>query len=239
MTTATSPNTDRISTFTTEPYGDAAVMVHAHHPDPAARRSLAHRLRTALLDDLPYGAHDVVSGFESVLVEFDCTLTAHPHVEQAVRAALRTLPTKARAGGLLFEIPGVFGGEYGPALTDVAAEHGLTEQAVVDAYTTHPLTIDLLGTAMSPMMHGADLGGETTRRAEPRTRVERGSLPLAGPNALLYPVTGPTGRRVIGPAPRSASSRSPATRRSPTAPATASGSCASRQLTGTHGPTDP
>lgn len=189
----------------TERYGDSGIMVHVLDGDLETRRLAARRLRSLLLADLPHGVHDLIAGFESVLVEFDCDLVGHDQVEKALRYSVKALSADGSrdVATRQFEVPIVFGGEYGSDLEDVAQELGVTAGDIVTAYTSGTLTVDLLGAAMSPMMHGAPLQGSVSRCGQPRTRVEKGSLMLAGPNAVIFPFPGPSGWRVVGRTPLS------------------------------------
>lgn len=186
-----------------EQYGDAAVMVTIADPDALRRAEDVVALRDRVLARRPFGVTDVVSGLESLLVEFDPLITASEHVEYAVRLlAELSLGTIEEAGAArTFTIPIVLDEEAGPDLVEVAAEWGVDVDVVIDHVLRSSLRISLLGAAMAPMMAGLDVVKPIRRQAEPRTDVPPGSIMVAGSNAIIQPFPGPTGWRVIGRTP--------------------------------------
>ncbi|MFF3501084.1 allophanate hydrolase subunit 1 [Streptomyces sp. NPDC003247] len=192
--------------ITVEPFGDSAVMVTIPHPDRTIRRAAIVAFRDRFLAHRPHGVFDVVSGLESLLIEFDPLLTAPQHVEYAARLVAEWAPVPAAdASGVraarTFAIPVVFDDETGPDLASVAGELGCTAAEVVEAIADSTFTISLLGAAMAPMMDGLKVPRPVRRRAEPRTDVVPGSIMIAGTNAIIQPFPGPTGWRVVGRTP--------------------------------------
>ncbi|MEV8547350.1 carboxyltransferase domain-containing protein [Streptomyces sp. NPDC051572] len=194
----------QFAAVTVEPFGDSAVMVTVPHPDPVIRRTAIVAFRERFLARRPPGVLDVVSGLESLLVEFDPLETAVPHVEYAVRLLAERLPVQEQARmrtALRFAVPVVFDEETGPDLASVAGELGVAPAEVVEAIAESTFTISLLGAAMAPMMDGLRVPRPVRRRAEPRTDVAPGALMIAGTNAIIQPFPGPTGWRVVGRTP--------------------------------------
>ncbi|MET7572007.1 carboxyltransferase domain-containing protein [Streptomyces sp. NPDC005492] len=187
-----------------EPFGDSAVMVTIPHADQAIRRAAIVAFRDRFLAHRPHGVLDVVSGLESLLIEFDPLRTALQHVEYAARLVARWAPSDGPVGSRVvrsFTVPVVFDDEYGPDLAPVAEELGLPPAEVVDAIAESTFTIALLGAAMAPMMDGLKVPRPVRRQAEPRTDVAPGSVMIAGTNAIIQPFPGPTGWRVVGRTP--------------------------------------
>jgi KipI family sensor histidine kinase inhibitor len=177
-------------------------MVSVSHDDPAERRRRISEFRDTLLARRPPGVIDVVSGLESLLIEFDQLETATEHVEFAVRL-LADLPADAVASraARLFEIPIVIDDEHAPDLAEVAAELGISREDMRATITASEFTIALLAAAMAPMMDGLRVPVPVRRRATPRTNVPAGAVMVAGTNALIQPFPGPTGWRIVGRTP--------------------------------------
>lgn len=191
-------------TVTVEPFGDSAVMVAVPHSDQATRRAGIVAFRDRLLAHRPPGVLDVVSGLESLLIEFDPLQSAPEHVEYAARLlaeGLATYRAEPRRAAREFAIPVVFDEQTGPDLLSVAEEIGLPPRDVVEAIASSTFTISLLGAAMAPMMEGLTVPRPVRRGAEPRTDVAPGSIMVAGTNAIIQPFPGPTGWRVVGRTP--------------------------------------
>ncbi|WP_328609214.1 allophanate hydrolase subunit 1 [Amycolatopsis sp. NBC_00345] len=192
------------TTITVEPFGDSAVMVTVPHADQAVRRAAIVAFRERFLARRPPGVLDVVSGLESLLIEFDPLETSPRHVEYAARLLAESPATDDAGQRRLvheFAIPVVFDDETGPDLVSVADEAGLAPGEVVEAIAESVFTVSLLGAAMAPMMDGLRMPRPVRRRAEPRTDVAPGAVMIAGTHAIIQPFPGPTGWRVVGRTP--------------------------------------
>ncbi|MDT0541591.1 MULTISPECIES: carboxyltransferase domain-containing protein [Streptomyces] len=198
--------TAQYGAITVEPFGDSAVMVTIPHADQAIRRAGIVAFRDRFLAHRPHGVLDVVSGLESLLIEFDPLRTALQHVEYAARLVARWAPSPPdgparRQAVRTFAIPVVFDEVSGPDMASVAEELGMAPADVVGAIAESTFTIALLGAAMAPMMDGLEVPRPVRRRAEPRTDVAPGAVMIAGTNAIIQPFPGPTGWRVVGRTP--------------------------------------
>ncbi|NQX26588.1 carboxyltransferase domain-containing protein [Microbacteriaceae bacterium VKM Ac-2854] len=183
-------------------FGDGAVMVTIAAADASLRRQAVIVFRERLLARRPHGVVDVVSGLESLLVEFDPLETSVENLVFAVEllaelpvAVAATAPTRS------FEIPFVVDENNAPDLADVAAELGVSDEEVVAMIEASSFRIALLAAAMAPMMDGLDVPRPVRRRAQPRTDVPAGAIMIAGGNAIIQPFAGPTGWRVVGRTP--------------------------------------
>lgn len=184
-----------------EEYGDSAVMVTVASGDPGRRQRRIVELRDAVLRRRPPGVTDVVSGLESLLIEFDPLVSGPDHLRHAVEL-IAELPGAADARERrVFDLPVCFDEADAPDLAAVAAELGLSPDAVVEQLLAHDLTVVLLAAAMAPMMSGVTLPASVARQARPRTDVPPGSLMIAGSHAIIQPFPGPTGWRVVGRTP--------------------------------------
>jgi|GEM_PF-494235 len=202
-------NTSQALSVTAVPFGDSAVMLST--PGGSARADIIELRGRLLARRLP-GVVDVVSGLESLLIEFDPLESSAEQVELAARL-LAEVPADAGRGGDAdasspvraphrFDVPVVFDEETGPDLAAVAVEVGLEAAEVVRRIAGSTFTIALLGAAMAPMMDGLDLPRPVRRSTTPRTDVVPGSVMIAGSNAIIQPFPGPSGWRVVGRTPK-------------------------------------
>ncbi len=163
---------------------------------PADAQALAVELRRAG-DWL-----DVVPGIDSVVVRFD------PLVEPADRAGARIdyivaagVPALSVDEALL-EIPVVYGGEHGPDLEELCAATGLTRGEFIALHTGSEYTVDMVGfTPGFAFVGGLDERLRVPRRAEPRARVEPGSVGIADGRTGLYAMASPGGWTLVGRTP--------------------------------------
>ncbi|MFE4833874.1 carboxyltransferase domain-containing protein [Arthrobacter sp. NPDC056691] len=101
----------------------------------------------------------------------------------------------------LFEIPVVVSEAFSPDLPGVADELGISQEAVLEILESTELSINLLASAMAPMMGSLPFPGQVSRCREPRTNVDPGSVMVAGTSAIIQPFPGPSGWKVIGRTP--------------------------------------
>lgn len=192
------------SPFTVADYGEAAVMVGSTDPDPAARQAQMRDFRERILQNPPPGFDDVVSGLESLLVEFDPLRTTPEQVAYALEllgSATAGQPDASRTRRS-FVVPIVIDEETAPDIRGVADEIGMSVDETIGMIEGSEFTVALLAAAMAPMMTGLASPVAVKRRDTPRADVAAGSLMLAGRNAIIQPFPGPTGWRVVGRTPR-------------------------------------
>ncbi|MDI2034166.1 5-oxoprolinase subunit B family protein [Paenarthrobacter nitroguajacolicus] len=185
------------------PFGDSALMVSVFSDDSGERQEGSRKLRELLLDVRPQGLLDVVAGVDSVLVEFDNLAVSHGQLAQTIRLAVAGGfgDNDGAHAGMHFVIPMVVNQTFAPDLADVAAELGISPEAVLGHVEDSVLNINLLASAMAPMMGRVQFPGQVSRCKEPRTNVDPGSVMVAGNNAIIQPFPGPTGWKVIGRTP--------------------------------------
>lgn len=184
--------------------GDAALRVVAQSGDAetswATVHSLAGWLTTAGVD----GIHCAVPTYDSVLVEFDPYLTTARQVRAFVLLGMRQLDFVGPAlrEPRRFEVPVVYGGDYGPDLERVAEHQGLDVEDVIARHTAKTYVIRCLGApAGSPMMDGPDFPVPVPRLKDPRLSVPAGAVSVAGRQAVIAPAVAPGGWCVIGQTP--------------------------------------
>jgi allophanate hydrolase subunit 1 len=209
--------TQRLLDIEATPFGDSGLMLRVAASTAEERQAGSRRLRELVFDLQPHGLLDVVAGVDSVLVEFDCLAVSHGQLAQTIRLAaaggarvaggLGPAGGPAAAGGPektaaeLFEIPVVVSEAFSPDLPGVADELGISQEAVLGILESTELSINLLASAMAPMMGSLPFPGQVSRCREPRTNVDPGSVMVAGTSAIIQPFPGPSGWKVIGRTP--------------------------------------
>jgi KipI family sensor histidine kinase inhibitor len=145
---------------------------------------------------------DVVPGIDSVVVRFaaeaETASAVRVAIEDELQEGIRPLPTDAA----LVEIPVVYGGEYGPDLETLSDATGLSADEIVALHTGREYRVDMVGfTPGFAFIGGLDEKLRVPRRAEPRQRVEPGSVGIADGRTGLYAMASPGGWTLIGRTP--------------------------------------
>ena len=181
-------------------YGDAGLLVDVLSDDPEARwaatRDLGQALRGASTPDVP-GVVDVVASFVNVFVQFDPLRTDH----EAMRAAVEALAARPSevAEPRELEIPVSYGGDDGPDLAGVAAALDLSPAEVVELHSSTPWTVRFVGSPLgAPLMDGPTIPASVPRLANPRVRMEPGSVGMSGTQSIIYNAASPGGWQIIG-----------------------------------------
>lgn len=182
--------------------GDAAVRVQALDNDREHAWQRIRHLTNALSTAVAEGAiASTVATYDAVLVEFDCAVIRHDQIRAIIEVAA-TCPRNHTQYGRTFDVPVVYGGEYGPDLEQVAVEQDTGIDAVIAAHTDHPLLMRCYGSpGGAPMLDGPDLPQPVSRLASPRPHVPAGAVALAGGQAVVSARPAPGGWCVIGRTP--------------------------------------
>lgn len=125
--------------------------------------------------------------------------TSAEKVQQYIQMVLQQSTQQRCEEGRLIEIPVLYGGEFGPDLTEVAKLNGLTTQQVIDIHTSREYLVYMLGFAPGfPFLGGLDSRIATPRRTTPRLEIAAGSVGIAGQQTGIYPLATPGGWQIIG-----------------------------------------
>lgn len=155
------------------------------------------------------GLRETVPTYRSLMVLFDPliierdALAAHVlGCEQALEAADGSA-SGADAAGTLWRVPVLYGGAHGEDLEAVAAQHGLTPEAVIGLHSGALYRVYMIGFAPG----FAYLGGlpealHTSRRTDPRPRTPERSISIGGRQAAISPpIAVPSGWHLLGQTP--------------------------------------
>ncbi|MDI9897141.1 carboxyltransferase domain-containing protein [Rhodococcus sp. IEGM 1381] len=181
--------------------GDSSIRITSGADTAEARWVEVHRIAAALDGIDCAGIYGAIATYDAVLVEFDCAVIDHDQVRSVLDGLDTRRPVLARAPRE-FEIPVVYGGEYGPDLGIVADTLGLTETEVVALHCAVPLTMRCYGSpGGAPMLDGPAFGMSIPRRSSPRPSVPSGAVAVAGHQAVISARPAPGGWQVLGRTP--------------------------------------
>lgn len=181
--------------------GDSAVRVMSAEGTADERWSAVHHLADSLADVRADGLRSAIATYDAVLVEFDCAVTTHADIRGLVERIAAGSPRSDRAPKA-FEIPVVYGGEYGPDLDFVAYHLGITPDEVIAQHSSEPLTMRCYGSpGGAPMLDGPAFPLPVPRRSSPRPSVPAGAVAVAGRQAVVSARPAPGGWQVLGRTP--------------------------------------
>ncbi len=189
------------------PFGDEALLVVLGEVIDAAVNQQAHAVARgvrAARDESwhsPWGVP--VPSYASVLVPYDAASIDEAEATRRLTALVartaRTAQASVEIEGPVQDIAVRYGNADGPDLETVADRTGLTTDQVIEAHASTVYTVYLLGFVPGFAYLGIlppEL--ELPRRNEPRLRVPRGSVGIAGRQTAVYPFETPGGWHLIG-----------------------------------------
>lgn len=179
------------------PLGDAAVTIsfgEERSPDLLQRiHSAAARLGRS---EIP-GVSDVVPAYLALTVFYDPMQLAYEELakrllDECGRVVSSVVSVRSRE----HVIPVTYDG---PDLDFVASSTGLSRSEIVARHSGRSYTVDILGFVPGfAYLSELDTSLQLPRRAQPRPRVQAGSVAIAGAQTAVYPLDTPGGWHIIG-----------------------------------------
>lgn len=195
--------------FEIEPLGETMLLLRFGERVDAAVNARVHAAARMLSRvELP-GLIDVIPAYATLALHYDAPFWAGrdgsppwQHLAGALRAVFAGVQPSEPHEGRSVEIPVRYGGEHGADLEAVAAHAGLDIDAVIARHVAVEYRVAMLGFAPGfPYLLGLDPALRMPRRAQPRTRVPRGSVAIGGAQTGIYPSELPAGWQLIGRTP--------------------------------------
>lgn len=184
--------------------GASAVRVVGTSGDRERDWKLVHQVARRASAAESLGVLDCIPTYDSVLVEFDATRTDLATITAAIESFIAEADPDSPLNETPrhFDVPVVYGGEFGPDLEEVARIVGLDADEVIRRHTSPLYVIRCLGApGGSPMLDGPDFPVAPPRLASARTHVPAGKVSVAGRQATITPAAGPGGWQLIGATP--------------------------------------
>ncbi len=188
-----------------ETLGEDALLLRFGDSVDASINRRVHACAAALQRERPAWLIEIVPAFATLALCIDLdALADSPEPLARVRRWLQlrrldTGPEDAVASLRTHSIKVRYGGESGPDLEAVAVHSGLTTSEVIDRHSAAEYRVGMLGFAPGfPYLIGMDCSLAMPRHATPRTRVDAGSVGIAGAQTGIYPRSGPGGWQIIG-----------------------------------------
>jgi inhibitor of KinA len=126
-------------------------------------------------------------------------LTTFSAVESLLQKRLSTLIQEELANNTIVEIPVDFSSQSGLDLESVAISCGITVNEVIQIFTSRTYRVYMIGFLPGfPYMGEVDERIRLPRRQQPRLKVPKGSVGIAGSQTGVYPLETPGGWQILG-----------------------------------------
>ena len=194
--------------LTIEALGETMLLLRFGHGIDAVLNARVHEAAAALRQARLPGVTDIVPAYASLAIVYSPTAIgthdelAWRHLTAVVGATLAMPAAGAVATPSVVEIPVRYGAEAGPDLEELSQRLGLPASTIVARHAAADYRVAMLGFAPGfPYLLGLDPSLHAPRRANPRTRVPRGSVAIGAAQTGIYPSELPGGWQLIGRTP--------------------------------------
>jgi len=161
---------------------------------------ITHNSFPGFIEAVPaYASATVFYDLVKVVQEFACFSSAF----ETVRSILEDELTKVRVSGTrkrdAIEVPAQFDSDSGPDLEFVASSSGISAHEVVEIFLSRTYRVYMVGFLPGfAYMGDVDERIQVRRKDQPRLKVPKGSVGIAGPQTGVYPLETPGGWQLIG-----------------------------------------
>ncbi len=148
------------------------------------------------------GVVDIIPAFCSLLINYDPRVLSYDELKKRMKRLLNMDIKAGETSRRVFEIPVCYGGQYGPDLANIAEHAGLTEEEVIKIHSSRDYLIYMLGFLPGfCYLGGLDERIHTPRLANPRLKINAGSVGIGGSQTGIYPLDSPGGWQLMGMTP--------------------------------------
>ena len=181
------------------PVGESSVLVEYEPEISLEVNRRVRQLASGLQQDGVPGMVEIVPAYRSLMVSFDADRVELPVILTAIEERARRLEDRPLPASRLFRIPTVYGGEHGPDLARVAETTGMTQDQVIELFSSQRYPVYCLGFLCAlAYMGGVPKPLQMPRLATPRTRLPAGSVGMANAQAVVLPMDQPSGFHYLG-----------------------------------------
>ena len=183
------------------PSGDTALTVQFGYDVERSLSLEVMRIRAALDGAGLPGVVETVTTYRSMTIHYDPLRISQDRLIAAIEPLLENAPEIGSSGTTWF-MPVCYDREFALDLDYVAEQGGITAERAIEIHASVKHYVYMIG-FQSGQPHMGDLPEEMTlsRRQNPRTFVEKGSVLIATGLTVVYPNENPSGWNIIGRTP--------------------------------------
>src|SRR5258708_29962340 len=128
-----------------KPSSDQSLLVYFGHEITLQANEKVRKLLRLLELEPVAGVRNLHPAYCSLLVKFDGLRMRHEEVEEVLRGYLARLDEVRLPEPRRVEIPGCYGGEFGPGLAEVCAMRGITGGQAIELHVSVEYLVFFLG----------------------------------------------------------------------------------------------
>ncbi len=182
--------------------GDKAILIEIDNQINENTIAVIRRFMQAIEHNSISGIVEMIPTYTALLITYD-PLVIDPDdlIKQLVNIE-NTLSNSRLDYAERVHIPVLYGGEMGEDIEHVAQVNNLSIDEVIQEHSGVDYLVYMLGfTPGFPYLGGMSHKIETPRRKDPRLKVSKGSVGIAGSQTGIYSIDSPGGWQIIGRTP--------------------------------------
>ncbi len=182
--------------------GDSSLLVEfGKEISPDINRRIAATIQLMREQNIE-GVVDVIPAFCSLLINYDPRVIRYEQMKKRIEGLVSVDVRTGEQIKKIYEIPVLYGGEYGPDLPHIAEHAGLSQEEVIQIHSSTDYLIYMLGFLPGfCYLGGLDERIHTPRLANPRIKIPAGSVGIGGSQTGIYPLDSPGGWQLMGMTP--------------------------------------
>ena len=172
--------------------GDSSLLVEfGQEISPEINRKLTATIQLMKEQHIE-GVVDIIPAFCSLLINYDPRVIHYEELKTRMQDLVK-VEVKTEAGRKkVYEIPVCYGGVYGPDIENIAKHAGLSVEEVIEIHSSRDYLIYMLGFLPGfTYLGGLDERIHTPRLANPRLKINAGSVGIGGSQTGIYPMDSP------------------------------------------------
>ena len=188
--------------FTYIPAGDSAFIIKAGDDISPETNAKVHALLAEIEKRNMHGIIDFIPSYNELMICYDPIMIDHRVLFEQLKQCADNVSAATASERRRIHIPVLYGGAFGPDMSEVAQQHDITEKDLIAKHTAPDYPVYMLGfTPGFCYLGGMDASIATPRRAAPRTKIPAGSVGIADKQTGIYPIESPGGWNLIGRTP--------------------------------------
>ena len=161
-------------------------------------QALARQIKSASLR----GVVEILPTYRSLLVFYDSSRISYKKLSKKISGFHRDSTVQETGSKKIRIVPCLYGREYGPDLSDMADQLGMSETEIINIHKSVDYKIYMLGFLPGFVyLGGLDERIHMPRLDVPRTKIPERSVGIGGNQTGVYPMESPGGWRLIGSTP--------------------------------------
>ena len=183
--------------------GDKAVVLEFENQISPETNAKVNALDNLLTEQKEIkGILEVVPTYRSLLIYYDPDILDFSELKLELAHSIKNIEEIHQPDSKTLQVPVVYGGEWGPDLEYVAKYNGLSPEKVIEIHHNQTYLIYMLGFVPGfTYLGGMSREIATPRLENPRAKIPKGSVGIAGNQTGVYPLESPGGWQLIGRTP--------------------------------------